>query len=167
MKAPVPSRRTRRGLFVDANLLVLLTVGSVGRDRIAKFKRTSHYTVEDFDLLKKLLDENQPLLTSAHMMAEVSNLTDLKGAELLIARNVLRLRICRVFEEPTVSSIEAADHPAFGRLGLTDAGVCEIAKRTKCRVLTDDFDLYFHLQRQGSEALNFSHIRAQSWGIED
>jgi hypothetical protein len=43
------------GLFIDTNLLVLLTVGSVGRDLIAKHRRLREYTAEDYDLLLNLL----------------------------------------------------------------------------------------------------------------
>ena len=46
----------RAGLFIDANLLVLLIVGSVGRHLIAKHRRLRAYTYEDFDILINLLD---------------------------------------------------------------------------------------------------------------
>lgn len=32
------------GVLVDTNLLVLLIVGAVNRERISRFKRTNHYT---------------------------------------------------------------------------------------------------------------------------
>ena len=37
------------GLFIDANLLVLLVVGRVGRDLIAKHRRLREYTAEDYE----------------------------------------------------------------------------------------------------------------------
>ena len=43
------------GIFIDSNLLVLLTVGSVGRDLIAKHRRLREYTVEDYEVLVDLL----------------------------------------------------------------------------------------------------------------
>ena len=43
------------GYFIDANLLVLLVVGSVGRELIAKHRRLQEYTVEDYDALLDLL----------------------------------------------------------------------------------------------------------------
>lgn len=39
-----------RGILIDTNLLVLLLVGAVNRDRIPKFKRTRGYTADDWDL---------------------------------------------------------------------------------------------------------------------
>ena len=39
------------GCFIDANLLVLLVVGSVGRDLITKHRRLEEYTGDDYDVL--------------------------------------------------------------------------------------------------------------------
>ncbi len=72
---------TRSGLLIDTNLLVLFVVGGVNPHRIENFKRTRKYTRADYDLLRRLLKEFYPLYTLAHVMAEVSNLTDLSGTE--------------------------------------------------------------------------------------
>ena len=45
----------RAGLFIDSSLLVLLIVGSVGRDLIAKHRRLREYTAEDYQILIDLL----------------------------------------------------------------------------------------------------------------
>jgi hypothetical protein len=63
------------------NLLVLFAVGTVNRDRIETFKRTSKYTKADYDLLVRVLEKFDPLITVAHVLAEVGNLTDLEGSE--------------------------------------------------------------------------------------
>ena len=47
----------RAGLFVDASLFLLLVVGAVGRDLIAKHSRLRAYTVEDYDILVDLLTQ--------------------------------------------------------------------------------------------------------------
>jgi hypothetical protein len=44
-------------VILDANLLVLLVVGSTQREYITKHKRLASYAVEEFDLLMTLLDE--------------------------------------------------------------------------------------------------------------
>jgi hypothetical protein len=38
-----------KGILIDTKLLVLLVVGSVNRDRIPAFKRTSGYTPADWE----------------------------------------------------------------------------------------------------------------------
>ncbi len=55
------------GFFIDANLLLLLIVGSVGRDLIAKHRRLRRFTAEDFDRLINLLHPvEQVFVTLAH-----------------------------------------------------------------------------------------------------
>jgi hypothetical protein len=76
----------RHGLLVDTNLLVLFIVGSVNPDRIGTFKRTNKYSRTDYQLLIRVLGHFEPIYTLAHVAAEVSNLTDLRGLELLRAR---------------------------------------------------------------------------------
>ena len=41
----------RKNLLIDSNLLLLLFVGLNDRTRIAKFKRTAQFTVDDFECL--------------------------------------------------------------------------------------------------------------------
>jgi hypothetical protein len=64
------------GLLIDTNLLVLFVVGSVNPNRIETFKRTSKYSPRDYDLLVRVMERWGSLYTVAHVLAEVSNLTD-------------------------------------------------------------------------------------------
>jgi hypothetical protein len=89
LAAPYLDSASARGLLVDTNLLVLFAVGTVNPNRIETFKRTSRYTKSDFDLLLRVLGKFNKLYTVAHVLAEVSNLTDLPGAEGQQARRFL------------------------------------------------------------------------------
>src|SRR5690348_7188330 len=99
---PLTDADTRSGLLVDTNLLVLFVVGSVNRDRIENFKRTRRYAKSDFELFVRVLDRFKPLYTLAHIMAEVSNLTDLSDRELLQARSILKETLA-ILQEPVVA----------------------------------------------------------------
>ena len=44
------------GIYVDANLLVLLVAGLTERGLISKHRRLREYTVDDYDLLGRILD---------------------------------------------------------------------------------------------------------------
>ena len=112
----------RSGLLVDTSLLVLFTVGTVNRDRIDMFKRTSRYTKSDFDLLLRVLGKFTKLYTVAHVLAEVSNLTDLAGAEGQQARRVLRNTIS-LLNEVEMSSARSAEDRHYQKLGLVDAAI--------------------------------------------
>ena len=50
----------------------------------------------------------------------------------------------------------------FQRLGLTEAAIAALARRN-CLLLTDDFDLYSTLVKQGVDAINFNHLRSRDW----
>jgi len=152
------------GLFVDTNLLVLFTVGRVNRGRIEQFKRTCQYTKTDYDLLLRVLGKFKTLYTVAHVMAEVSNLTDLSGPERLQARQVLKEALS-VLNEAEMPSARASDDLLYKSHGLVDAAIAAVARDYHCAVLTDDLDLYLSLMREQVEVFNFTHLRAAEWGM--
>jgi hypothetical protein len=61
-------------VVLDSNLLVLLAVGSLDKDLIREHKRTSQFTVEDFDLLLTLLGAFSEVLVTPNGLTETSNL---------------------------------------------------------------------------------------------
>jgi predicted nucleic acid-binding protein len=152
------------GLLVDTNLLVLYVVGAVNRNRIETFKRTCQYTKTDHELLLRVLGRFKQLHTVAHVLAEVSNLTDLPGPERLRARLVLKETIS-LLSETELPSARAAEDRLYERLGLVDAAIGAVARKHDCAVLTDDLDLYLQLSRDRLKVLNFTHVRARAWGV--
>jgi rRNA-processing protein FCF1 len=148
-----------RGILIDTNLLVLLVVGAVNRDRIPQFKRTSGYTADDWDLLTGILEQIPRRYSIAHILAEVSALTDLKGPELNIAREILYNAIS-LTEELPIASIEACESEYYRRLGLTDAAIGLAARLKGCSVVTNDSKLYLALLEDGASVLKFDDLRA-------
>ena len=130
----------RAGLLLDTNLLVLLIVGSVNRDRISNFKRTRKYGKRDYELLLRVVSHFPHLYTLAHVMSEVSNLTDLAGPERVRARHILK-EMLSVLTEPEMASVRAAQRAPYDRLGLVDAAIAAVSREHGCSVLTDDLDL--------------------------
>lgn len=147
-----------KGLLIDTNLLVLLIVGSVNRDRISRFKRTTGYSSADWDLLIGMLEQISDRYTVPHVLAEVSALTDLKAPELEHARTVL-FRLIGEMRELQITSAEACAAPLYMRLGLTDAAIAEAARLQRCSVLTNDSGLYSALADEGSSVAMFNHFR--------
>jgi hypothetical protein len=117
-----------RGIPIDTNLIVLLIVGSVNRERTPLFKRTSSYTPADWDLLTGILEQIPRRYAIPHVLSEVSALPDLKGPELEIARDILRQWILLIQALP-ISSLDASSSPYYQRLGLTDAALQLAAKQ--------------------------------------
>lgn len=119
--------------------------------------------MQDYELLLRVIGQFK-LYTVAHVLAEVSNLTDLTGSERLRARHVLKETIS-VLTEPEMPSARAAQSRTYADLGLVDAAIASVADEYKCSVLTDDLDLYLALDTAGIPVLNFTHLRARAWGL--
>ena len=147
------------GLFIDTNLLVLLTVGSVGRDLIAKHRRLSEYTADDYDLLLNLLGNVDRVFVTPNTLTETSNLLAQHG-EPERSSFFDRLRyIIHESEEIVVASAEASENTSFSRLGLTDAALLEMVT-DETPLLTVDSNLYdAALRKSDGAAVNFWHYR--------
>jgi hypothetical protein len=68
-----------------------------------------------------------------------------------------------LLREPEMPSARAAESSTYERLGLADAAITTVAREHNCTVLTDDFDLYMALTREGLSAVNFNHLRERDW----
>lgn len=120
--APGHEFSEQNGLLIDTNLLVLYIVGSVNINRVESFKRTRKYSRSSYKLLLRVINRFKPVYTLAHVMAEVSNLTDLAEPELQRARLLLK-EILSLVQEPSMPSAHAAENQDFQRLGLVDAAI--------------------------------------------
>lgn len=146
-------------LFIDANLIVLLIVGSVGRDLIARHRRTRTFAVEDYDRLIRAISLVGNIQVTPNTLTEASNLLGQHGepqrSQLLLALRTL----IEQSNETIVASVDAARRDAFPRLGLTDAALLE-AVSADAPLLTVDLDLYVAALASGDEAaINFNHWR--------
>ena len=105
------------------------------------------------------MDPIQRQYSIAHVLAEVSNLTDLKGEEEReTAREMLHDTISQMEELP-IASLDACESPYYRRLGLTDAAIGLAVKQRGCSVVTNDSGLYLALLEEGASVLNFDDLR--------
>jgi hypothetical protein len=153
-----------KGALIDANLLVLLLVGAVNKQRILNFKRTQDFTIEDFELLTRLIDWFGKIVATPHVLSQVSDLTDLSGKELHEIRRNFKLVVEQIEESYDESRVLVAD-PIFERLGLADAAIATVCSR-EILVLTADVALQLAVQHRGWDALNFNHVRQLAWNLE-
>ena len=146
-------------LFIDANLIVLLVVGSADPDLITKHRRTKMFAVEDFERLIRAISQVGKLRVTPNTLTEASNLIGQHGEP---QRSWLLMRLRALIEqspETVVTSVDAARHVAFPRLGLTDAALLEVVS-ADAPLLTVDLDLYVAALASGEEAaINFNHWR--------
>ena len=148
-----------KGFFIDANLLLLLVVGSVSRDAIARHRRLREFTWDDYGVLINLIDQVEQALVTPNTLTGTSNLLGLHG-EPERARFYERLRfIIEQTQEIVVTSASASRDNAFTRLSLTDAALLEVAT-AEYPIITVDLDLYLAASASNPEsAINFTHFR--------
>jgi len=150
--------RYRSKGVIDTNLLLLFVVGAFDRKEIGRFRRTTKFLPEDFDLLVRFMGFFQSVVTTPHILTEVSNLAGqigdhVKGGVFAkLAQGVVE------FQEEHVSTVELTTQPSFVRFGVTDTAVLHHA-RGRFLVLTDDFPLSQYLQHHGVDVVNFNHLR--------
>ena len=147
------------GYFIDANLLVLLIVGRLGEEFISKHSRLQQFVVEDYRILRNLLDLVEQVFVTPNTLTETSNLLAQHGEpERSRFFNQLQATIQDSKEIQVVSKV-ASQNREFRRLGLTDAVLLEVAT-VETPLLTVDLDLYLAaLTKDLDTAVNFRHIQ--------
>lgn len=146
--------------LLDANLLVLLVVGSLGRDEIPQHERTRGYSASDFDRLLLVLTGASSIILAPNVLTEVSNLLKLgKGFDPKRQKLALLLRgIIETASEQAVASVQAAARAEFLWLGLTDSVLLELSSGDCC-LLTSDGHLHSAVLAAGGDAVHFSQLR--------
>lgn len=143
--------------MVDANLLVLLLVGRANRHRVAGFKRTSSYTVQEYVLLEQFVAYVGGVVATPHVLAQTSDLTDMPGEEGARVRLLLASRV-GILTEIFDPSGELVKDGLFVRLGLTDVAIAAVAARGQL-VLTADLDMQVALSARGLDVVTFAWLR--------
>jgi hypothetical protein len=146
------------GLLLDTNLLIFYVVGSHDRSQIGR-QRLSSYTVDDFKLLTRFVSGFRRMVTTPHILTEVSNLLGSQsfGDQSVSFFEAFAAQIGLLHEEQPVSA-RAASRSEFPFLGLTDCVLAELS--TSFFVLSNDARMVIKLHEAGLNAVNFNHFRS-------
>ena len=147
------------GYFIDANLLVLLVVGSEDRGLIERHKRLREYTPEDYDLLYRIIADVGHIFVTPNTLTEASNLL---GQHQEPERSLLYEQLGWLIEESeeiVVRSADAASNSEYTRLGLTDAALLEVATPDTPLITTDALLYIAASAKDEAAAVNFNHHR--------
>ena len=147
-----------KGLLLDSNVLLLLIVGGCDRSRIVGFERTAMFTEAEFDLLVNIVGRFKTVVTTPHILTEVSNLLGELPKDFHDAYFLFFGGIVPMLDEHYTRSRELAWRDSLPKFGLTDTAIIEDS-RDKYLVLTSDARLYGYLVGLGIDAINFNHIR--------
>ena len=147
------------GCFIDANLLVLLVAGGVGRDLISRHRRVQNFSEEDYEIPLNLVARFNQIYVTPNTLTETSNLLR-QHKEPERSRLFERLRIViEESKEVVVASSDASNNEVFTRLGLTDAALLETVAE-EVPLVTVDFGVYLAASAKGEgTAVNFTHFR--------
>lgn len=151
-----------KAVALDANLLVLLMVGLAKPTYIKAHKRLESYNFDDFRRLGSILNQFEHIVVTPNVLTEASNLSRQIAEPARSHIASVFARHIPTLTERYVPSTEAAARTEFVWLGLSDAGLLEIAQE-KVVLLSADGKLCSAAQSAGGEALNFNHIREAAW----
>jgi hypothetical protein len=151
-----------RLLLLDTNLLLFFLAMHVDLAILREFKRLSSFRGSDLKPLQDLVEEFSALITTPHVLTEVSNFIDqapIKWRPQLIG--ALRTFIMDQ-EEYFQASSSLARMPEFAHLALAETALVALSRRAS--VATLDYDLYWRIVQSGGAAIDFNLVRnSRTW----
>ena len=138
---------------------MLLIVGSVGKNLIARHRRLRKFSEEDYDTLTSLIAKVDQVFVTPNTLTETSNLlAQHKDPERSLFLRRLRF-VIEESEEVVIASGTASRNNSFQRLGLTDAALLEALTEER-PLITVDLELYLAATAKGQRAaMNFTHLQ--------
>jgi len=162
------ARDRPEGIIVDTGILILFLIGSYDPNFIGDFKRTSNYSIDDFELLKKIFAYFKKLIITPQILAELSTLSITKGGiygDKLIHYLQAVVRFLESVEERYQKSncLCGMELEVIGKYGLTDMTMFELSKKTRMPILTDDLKLYNYSYAKKVPIIKFEYIKSQQY----
>ena len=153
------ARNRRRGVLVDTNFLLLLFQGWLRADLIGT-GRTSGTTESDFEYAAQILRQFRTLITTPHILTEVSNLSkQLRGFDLEDFNEEFARRVPQ-WLEVHVEAKSAIDADGFEYFSLPDTAFKMVAMRHRPLVLSWDGPLAKQLGEAGVDVITIGRLRA-------
>jgi hypothetical protein len=156
-------RHAGKSVLLDSNLLLVFLSGLLGPHLFKRFKRISDYTINDYELLVRLLGHFTVLLTTPHVLTEVSNLANSlnepykRDWSMNLATLIASEQEAVGIREKWIPATELAQMPEFVAFGITDAALTRLS--SEALVITEDYRLSGMLNGQGTHVLNFGDLR--------
>ena len=153
-----------KGILLDTNLLLVLLIGGVDRQRVGKFKRTADFGEDTFDVLVEFLQAFEKKVTTPHVLTEVSNLaSSLYGDDRKLFFHAFRTFVMNS-QEVSIPSAEAVIDENLAAFGLTDTIILSEAAG-KYLLITTDLALKSMFESTGGDALGIGYLLERRWGF--
>ena len=144
---------------LDTNILLLRLVAETDPTLLTTFKWVSSFELGDLRTLAQALIPFRNLVTTPHVLAEVSNFVDqaptYRRSDLLAALTRFIHRSSEIYEAATA----LVSRPAFNSIGLADTGLLALSKKTM--VVTTDYQLWNRIAAENGRCINFNHLRSE------
>jgi len=124
-------------ILIDSNSLILLILGLINQDLIAKHKTTSIYTKKDFEDLLIVIKDFSNLVVLPNIWTEVDNLLNrLSGNYKWPYIEKVKALVSQISEQYLESELGInSDH--FITVGLTDSLILELGKKCDLLITAD------------------------------
>ena len=162
MTASLIGKYRSKGVLIDANLLIGLLVGRLDPKYLPHCRATKNFTQDDFDRLAFMVSQFDKIITTPHILTEVSNLAGRLPHPLDTEFRTMFGHILQTLSEQSRPAADIGRHEHFVRFGLTDTAISMIAPGSYL-VLTVDLALYGFLESRAVDVINFNHIRMSVW----
>ena len=145
-----------KGLILDTNLLLVYLIGCYDVDYITHFTRTSAYTSEDFNKLRRYIKNFNALFVTPQILTELSHFSEeVNESKLNSYFEVLIKELSNFKEEYIDENIILSNKESLIKFGFADCSIVEAAKRNSLTVLTTDFPLSGSMKASDLKALNW------------
>ena len=142
---------------LDSSPLLLWLAGRADSLIIARFKHLAMYQLDDYEVLDRLVRQFSALVTTPHILTEVSNhARHLKGSLGTTLMNSFT-SFSSDCAERFIAAEELSRQTEYRRFGITDSGLMSLGDAVT--VITTDFELAGVLRAKGSPVINFNSYR--------
>lgn len=146
-----------RSVLLDSSPLLLWLAGRTDPRIISRFKHLAMFQLDDYELLDRVLQGFRFIVTTPHVLTEVSNHAQhLKGPSGEALIEALAEFASSAPERFTLSS-SLGRREEFKRFGLTDCDLWDAS--SEVTLLTTDFRLAGYLEAEGKRVINLNHLR--------
>lgn len=145
-------------VILDSNLLLLRISFQVGLRRFRHFPRIQTFTEGDALLLDWTLGQFRSAVTTAYVMAEVSNLANKLSGQLRDDWFETLANYAITTTEHHVPVRTLGNKTETVRFGIADSALSVLVEDHV--LLTSEYRLWGYLKSLGLEAVNFNHLRS-------
>jgi hypothetical protein len=147
----------RKTAILDTNLLLLKLTAALNPKMLLTFKRIGTFTIQDAILLELVLAKFAHVVTTAYVLAEVSNLANALSGDQRQDWFMKLASFALMTEESHVPTRLLGTRNETIRFGIADSALASLSETVV--LITAERPLSGYLQSQGKQVLNFHNLR--------